>query len=105
MILAPLGESIIIFVIVQAGVAENAAVDAAPQGVQDLRCHAELHVGHPHADELLVLVGERLLRAGVEDVAPEAVGIQGVGVAAVDDLVKVVGHGGCSFLFQRWSHF
>ena len=97
---APFGESIVIFVVIQAGIAEDAAVDTAAESVQNLRGHAELHVGHPHADELLVLVGEHLLRAGMEDIAPEAVGIQCIGVAAVDDLVKVVGHCGCSFLFQ-----
>ena len=51
---------------------------------------AELHIRHPHTHEFLILIREFFIRIGVEDIFPEAVGIQGVGVAAVDYLVEII---------------
>ncbi|MBQ9563037.1 MAG: TetR family transcriptional regulator C-terminal domain-containing protein [Lachnospiraceae bacterium] len=39
-----------------------------------------------------MLEGEDLFRARVEDIATETVGVQGIGVSAVNDLVKIVLH-------------
>ena len=86
----PVPERLVIPIIVHTGIAEDAAIDSLAHGVQNLRGHAELHICHPHADKFLVLVGKDFLGAGMEDVLPEAVGVQGVGSTAVNDFVKVI---------------
>lgn len=91
-IFTPFGENLIVAVVTEDGIAENAAVDAVLDGLADFWGCGEFHIGDPHADEFVVGVGEGHVRAGVEDVLTEAVCVQGIGVRAVDDFVKVVFH-------------
>ena len=91
--LAPGAQRLIITLIVHQGIAQNAPIYPVGDGLQDLRRHSELHVRHPHPDEFLVLVGEHPLRPAVENVGPPALYILGIGVAPINDLVEVVGHG------------
>ena len=89
---APAVEGLVIGVVEHHGVAEDALVHALFDGVADGGAAGKLHVRNPHADELFILERENLFRTRVEDVAPESVGVEGVGVSAVNDLVKIVLH-------------
>ena len=80
------------------GVTKDAAVQTLPHGVHDLRRNSKFHVGHPHMDELVIFVGENLFRACVEDITAEAVGLEGVGILTINDLIKIV-HDKHSFSF------
>ena len=91
--LAPGAQHLIVPLVVHQGIAQNAPMHPVGDGLQDLRRHSELHVRHPHPDEFLVLVGEHPLRPAVENVGPPALYILGIGVAPINDLVEVVGHG------------
>ena len=99
---APAVEGLVIGVVEHHGVAEDALVHALFDGVADGGAAGKLHVRHPHADKLLIFEGENLFRARVEDVASETVGVEGVGVSAVNDLVKIVLH---RFPFLYQIHF
>ena len=94
---APAVQGLVIGVVKHHGIAEDAAVDPLPDGVADFRAAGKLHIRHPHAHEFLVPVREHLLRARMEDVAAEAVGVQGVGMAPVNDFIEIVFHVGSSF--------
>ena len=85
--------------VIQAGIAEDATIDTAVQRVQNLRCYTEFHICYPHANELVVLIGKYFFRTRVENIAAKPIGIQCVGMTAVDDLVKVVSHDRSSFLY------
>ncbi|SCI17062.1 Uncharacterised protein [uncultured Ruminococcus sp.] len=100
-LLAPAGKDVVVGVVAQQGIAENAAVDAVFHGLADFRRRGEFHVGHPHADEFVVSKGKFLLRSGVENIAAEAVRIEGVRMAAVDDFIKIVSHG--SHLLHQYA--
>ena len=89
---APGGKGLVIAIFKDPRVAENALVQPLAYAVDDHVRRGELHVRHPHADELLVLVREHHALVRVEDVVAESVRVHGVCVAAVDYLVKIV-HG------------
>ena len=98
---APGGEGVVIAVLKDAGVAEDALVQPLADAVDDDVRRGELHVRDPHADELLVLVREHHALVRVEDVVAEAVGVHGVCVAAVDYLVEIVrGQPSCALFFK-----
>ena len=75
------------------GITKNPMIQAFFHCFQNTRCGRKIHVRHPHPDEFLVLVGEHPLRPAVENVGPPALYILGIGVAPINDLVEVVGHG------------
>ena len=87
----------VVFVIIQAGVPENAAVDPCAQRIEDLGCLAEFHVGNPHADKFFVLKSKHLFRTGMKNITAKTVCIERVGMATVNDLIKIVGHSDLPF--------
>ena len=87
----------VIFVIIQAGVSENTAVDPCAQRIEDLGCHAEFHVGDPHADKFFILEGKYLFRPGVKNITAKTIRVQRIGMAAINDLIKIVGHSDLPF--------
>ena len=98
---APGGEGVKIAFLKDAGIAEDALVQPLADAVYDDVRRGELHVRDPHADELLVLVREHHALVRVEDVVAEAVGVHGVGVAAVYYLVEIVhGQPSCALFFK-----
>ena len=90
MILAPLGKRIVIIMVVHAGIAENTAVDPLAHLVQDLGRNAKIHICHPHADKLIILIGEHFFGTGMENVPAEAVCTQSIGMLPVNDLIKII---------------
>ena len=87
---APAGQGIVVVTGIQSRISEDLPVDPVFHGLPDLRCHGKLHVGDPHADEILIRNIKGLVVSGPEDVSTETVGIQCVGIAAVDDRVKII---------------
>ena len=82
----------VVFVVVQAGVSENAAVDPCAQRIEDLGCHAEFHVGDPHTDKFFVLKSKHLFRTGMKNITAKTVCIERVGMATVNDFIEIVVH-------------
>ena len=97
MILAPFGEGVIVFIVIQAGIAKNAAVDPRAQRVENLGCHAKFHISDPHADKFFVLKSKHLFRAGVKNIAAKTIRVQRIGMAAINNLIKIVGHSDLPF--------
>ena len=92
MVHAPFVKGLIVAVVVDTGIAQDPAVKSGTDSIQDLRRYAKFHVGNPHTNELFVFVREDLFRASVEDVLAEAVCVQGIGMPAIDDFIKII-HG------------
>ena len=87
----------IVFIVIQASIAKNAAVDPRAQRVENLGCHAKFHISDPHADKFFVLKSKHLFRAGVKNIAAKTIRVQRIGMAAVNDLIKIVGHSDLPF--------
>ena len=88
----PAVECLVVGVVKHHGIAEDALIHTLPDGITDSGAAGKLHVRHPHADELFVLEWKDLLGARMEDIATKAVGIEGVGVSAVNDFIKIIMH-------------
>lgn len=82
----------VVFVVIQAGVPENAAVDPCAQRIEDLGCHAEFHVGDPHTDKFFIFEGKHFFRAGVKNIAAKTIRVQRIGMATVNDFIEIVVH-------------
>jgi len=65
----------------------------------DLRRCGEFHVRDPHSYEFIVLEGKFHGWRGLEDIIPETIRVQGIGVSAVNNFVKVIGHSAPPALF------
>ena len=70
----------------------EAAVKAGAHGVDNDLGSGKLHIGYPHADELVIGIGELHGLIRMENVLTEAVGIHTVGMSAVDYFIKIVFH-------------
>jgi len=72
--------------------------------LDNIWAHGKFHICHPHPDKFIIFKREFLLSFKVmENIAPETVSIQGVGMIAVDHFIKIVFHGvlSCLQIFQE----
>ena len=88
----PVQESLKILGVKNSGISEDAAVKAGAHGVDNDLGSGKLHIGYPHADELVIGIGELHGLIRMENVLTEAVGIHTVGMSAVDYFIKIVFH-------------
>ena len=75
MVLAPLHKDVVVLTIIDSGVTVDLSVDSSMKRFLNFRSDGKFHVGHPHADEFVILVREHFLGSRFKNITTEAVRI------------------------------
>ena len=89
---APARERIVIPAVEHARISEDPFVYPLLQSLTDLGCYRELHVGHPHPDELVIRHRKLYVRLVRKHIRTKSLDIFGIRIFPVYYFIKIISH-------------